>query len=61
MENMDKALTVSKMGADKSAENTPNAPKIHLPKLSSQAPKKWNFDEKKASLGVRSPCSHSAH
>ena len=31
MENMDKGLTVPKMGADKSAENTPNAPKFICP------------------------------
>ena len=36
MENMDKGLTVcTKMGADKSFENTPNAPKV------------WDFDEKR--------------
>ena len=34
MENMDKGLTVTKMGADSSAENTPNDPKIYLPNLS---------------------------
>ena len=28
MENMDKGLTVFKMGADSSAENTPNAPEF---------------------------------
>ena len=36
MENMDKRLS-TKMGADKSAENTPNAPNLH--KLSAQAQK----------------------
>ena len=30
------------MGADKSAENTPNAPKFVCPN-----PKVWDFDEKK--------------
>ena len=30
------------MGADKSAENTPNAPKFVCP-----SPKVWNFDEKR--------------
>ena len=45
MENMDKGLTLcTKMGADKSAQN-----------LSAQAQKVWNFNKKKASLGVRSP------
>ena len=42
MENMDKWLThCTKMGADKLAENTTNAPKseIYLPKLSAQAQK----------------------
>ena len=43
------------MGADSSAENTPNAPKsicpICLPK-----PKNSGFQWKKASLGVRSLC-----
>ena len=43
------------MGADKSAENTPNAPKFIclncLPK-----PKSLEFRWKKASLDVRSPC-----
>ena len=56
MEPMDKGLAVPKMGADKSTENTPNAPEIYLPKLSVQAQK---FG--KASLGICSPCSHSAH
>jgi hypothetical protein len=31
MENMDKGLTAKKMGADKLAENTPNAPKFICP------------------------------
>ena len=57
MKNMDKGLTVrTKMGADSSAENTPNTPKficpIFLPK-----PKSLGFQWKKASLGVRSPWS----
>ena len=34
MENMDKGLTATKMGADSSAENTPKAPGIYLPNLS---------------------------
>ena len=42
-------------GADKSAKNIPNAPRfICLNCL--LKPKNWNFDDKKASLGVRSPC-----
>ena len=36
MENIDKGLTIPKMSADKSAKNTPNAPKLicsnYLPK-----------------------------
>ena len=32
MENMDKGLTLPKMGADNAAENTPNAPKSIYPK-----------------------------
>jgi hypothetical protein len=43
------------MGADKSAENTPNAPKFICPNFLPK-PKILNFCEKKASLGVRSPC-----
>ena len=39
---MDKGLTVPKMGADKLAENTPNAPKLICP-----SPKVWDFDEKR--------------
>ena len=45
----------TKLGADKSAENTPNAPRFIclncLPK-----PKSFEFLWKKAALGVRSPC-----
>ena len=40
------------MGADK----YPKCPQIDLPKLSVQAQKFGIFYEKKASLGVRSPC-----
>ena len=43
----------TKMVADKSAQNTPNPPKFICP-----IPKIWNFYEKKASLGVRSPCMY---
>ena len=50
MENMDKGLTVPKMGADKSAENTPNAPlppkKIFRPNLSAQAQNFGIFEKK---------------
>ena len=49
----------TKMGADKLAENNPNARKVYLPKLSAQAQKFENFAEKKTSLGVRSPWSES--
>jgi hypothetical protein len=46
MENMDKGLTVPKMGADKSTENTPNAPKFICPNcLRLGSPKVWDFDE----------------
>ena len=44
------------MGADSSAENiTPNAPRFICPR-----PTVWDFDEKKASMSVRSPCVVSA-
>ena len=53
MENMDKGLN-TKMTADKSAKNIPNAPKFIclncLPKS-----KSFGFFCKKSSLGVRSP------
>ena len=46
----------TKMGADSSAENiTPNAPRFICPR-----PTVWDFDEKKASMSVRSPCVVSA-
>ena len=54
MENMDKGLTCTKMGADKSAENTPNAPQIFGP-ICLLKPKSLEFP-KKLSLVVRSPC-----
>ena len=41
-------------GADKSVENTPNAPKLSV-QIVCPIPKVWGFDEKKALLGVRSP------
>ena len=44
------------MGADSSAQNTPNAPKFICP-----SPKVWDFDEKNASLGVCSPCPLTNH
>ena len=47
---MDKELTVPKMGADKSAENTPNAPKIVGP-ICLPKPKSLRFLKKKLSLG----------
>ena len=56
MKTMDKEGTVcTKMGADKSAENTPNAPKFIGPNCLPK-PKSLGFWWKKASLGVRSPC-----
>ena len=42
------------MGADKSAENTPNAPKLICP-ICLPKPKRSGFQWKKASLGVHSP------
>ena len=45
MENMDKGLKSTKC-----SENTPNTPKIDLPK-----PKSLGFRQKKALLGIRSP------
>ena len=44
----------TEMGADKSAENTPNAPKFICP-ICLPKPKSLEFWWKKASLGVRSP------
>ena len=51
MENMDQETHCTKMGADKSAKNTPNAQNIFRPNLSDQAQK---FGIKKNSLDVRS-------
>ena len=45
----------TKLGADKSAENTLNGPKFMCPNCLPK-PKNWNFDGNKASSGVRSPC-----
>jgi hypothetical protein len=42
MENMDKGLTVPKMGVDKLAENTPNAPRFICPNCLSK-PKNLGF------------------
>ena len=42
MENMDKGL---KMGAEKLAENTRNAPKLFA-QIVCPSPKVWDFDEK---------------
>ena len=44
------------MGADKLAENTPVAPKFIRPNCLFN-PKIWDFNKKRASLCVRSPCS----
>ena len=51
MENMDKGTHSTKMGADKSAENTPNAPKIFGP-ICLPKPKSLGFSKKKSSLWV---------
>ena len=45
MEPMDKGLKSTKMGADKSAENTPNAPK-HICPNCLPSPKVCDFDKK---------------
>ena len=53
MENMDKGLTVPKMGADSLAENKyPKCPRIYLPNLSAQAQKILDFNEKKGFIWV---------
>ena len=57
MENMNKGLTVLKMGADKLVKNTPKCPTIYRPKLSAQA-QKFGILMEKASLDIYSPCSH---
>ena len=43
------------MGADKSAENTPNAPEFICP-----SPKVLDFNQKKPSLRVRSPWTQTS-
>ena len=45
MENMDKGLTVPKWVLI-NRPKIPKRPKIYLPKLSAQAQKFWDFDEK---------------
>jgi hypothetical protein len=55
MEKMVKGLPIPKwvgpkMGADSSARNTPNAPKIYLPNLSAKAQKFW-ISMKKGFIG----------
>ena len=52
MKNIGEGTHSTKMGADKLAETTPNAPKICLLKLLS---KSSEFQSKKALLGVHSP------
>ena len=52
---MDKGLAGTKMGADKLAENTPNAPLNFWPNLSAQA-QKFGIYKKDLSLVVRSLC-----
>ena len=56
MENMEKGLAGTKMGADKLAENTPNAPLNFWPNLSAQAQKFGIFKKKTLSFVVRSLC-----
>ena len=46
MENMDKGLTVPKMGANSSAENTPNAPNLFA-EFVCPSPKVWDFYDKR--------------
>ena len=43
------------MDGDKLAEHTPNAKNVSA-QIVYPSPKIWDFDEKKASLGVLSPC-----
>ena len=51
MEIMNKGLRESKMGADSSAENTPNAPEfIYIPNLFAQA-QKFQISMKKGFIG----------
>ena len=52
MENMDKGLTVAKW----MLINWPKIPQNLFAQIVCPSPKVWDFDEKKASLGVRSPC-----
>ena len=47
MENMENC---TKMGADKSAEDTPKCPKLYLPKLSAEA-QKFGIWMKKGFIG----------
>ena len=47
------------MGTDSSVESTPNAPEFICP-ICLPEPKRFGFQWKKASLGVRSPCSDSS-
>ena len=54
MEIVDTGLTVPN---DKSAKNTPNAPKLICPNFQAQARMSLEFWWKKASMGIRSPCS----
>ena len=48
-------ITSTKMGANKFAENTPNAPKFICP-ICLPKPKKLGFQWKTASLGIHSLC-----
>ena len=51
MKNMGQGTHCTKMGADRLEENTPNARKFICP-----SPKDLDFNEKRASLGIHSPC-----
>ena len=55
MENMDKGLTVTKMGTDNSDKNTRNARKFICPNCLPK-PKSLGFYGKKGFIGLRSPC-----
>ena len=51
MENIEKGLTVPKL------INRPKIPQNLSAQIVCPRPKLWDFDEKKASLGVHGPCT----
>ena len=55
MNNSDKGLTVP-IWVLKNQTKVPQMPKNLFAQIACPCPKVWDFDEKKASLGVRSPC-----